>query len=173
MGNFAFIDNQNLYMATTKNASEPWKLDMQRLHEYLKKKYKCDVIYLFMGAYKQDQTWRYTEYQKIGYVLIHREHGETLKGKKKGNVDTDIVFQVMHDLVEERNLDKVVLVSGDGDYKRMVDYPIKKDRFEMILLLCKERASSLYKAISNKHYAYLDTKDMRTKLGKVKGGELR
>lgn len=162
--NIAYIDNQNLYMATTKNASVPWKLDMRRLHRYLADKYKCEVVYLFMGAYKASQTKRYTAYQRMGYVLVHREHSELLKGQKKGNVDTDIVFQAMHDIIEERELDKVVLVSGDGDYKRMVDYLIDRGRFAKILFPCKERASSLYKEISNMFYAYLDTPDMRTRL---------
>ena len=164
--NIAYIDNQNLYMGTTVNASVPWQLDMSRLYEYLTKKYRCGLIYLFMGAYKQSQVRRYTAYQRIGYVLIHREHSETLVGNKKGNVDTDIVFQVMHDIIEEPNLGKILIVSGDGDYKRMVDYLIDKGSFEKMLFPCKERASSLYKEISNKHYAYLDTPDMRRRLEK-------
>ena len=57
-----------------------------------------------------------------------------------------------------------VIVSGDRDYKRMVDYLIMLGRFRTILLPCKRYASSLYKSISRVHYAYLDTPDMRAKL---------
>ena len=66
--------------------------------------------------------------------------------------------------IAEKNDTGVVLVSGDGDYKRMVDYLIMLGRFRMILLPCKRYASSLYKSISRMRYAYLDTPDMRAKL---------
>lgn len=44
---------------------------------------------------------------------------------KRGNVGTDIVSLVMKKLVEKEAFDRVILVSGDGDYWRMVDYLIK------------------------------------------------
>jgi uncharacterized LabA/DUF88 family protein len=34
-----------------------------------------------------------------------------MKGKKKGNVDVDIVYDIMHRLLEEDDFDKIVLVS--------------------------------------------------------------
>ncbi len=43
-----------------------------------------------------------------------------------------------------------------GGYKRLVDYLIEKDRFERILLPTRERASSLYKIMSTKYYAYVE-----------------
>lgn len=162
--NAAFIDNQNLYMATTYG-KDPWRLDMKRLLVYLQQKYDCLFINLFMGAYEQRLQNFYLALQRMGYVLIYREHSQSLKGNKKGNVDTDIVFEVMSSLIDDLTLEKVVLVSGDGDYKRMVDYLIEKGRFEKILFPSKERASSLYKSISRQYYAYLDTPDMRAKLG--------
>ena len=164
--NIAYIDNQNLYMSTEKHEECPWTLDMKKLRELLLKKYRCEVAYLFMGAYKQDQAQRYAHFQRFGYVLMFREHSKYAQGAKKGNVDTDIVFQVMHDIIEEPDLEKVVLVSGDGDYKKMVDYLIEKDKFEKILHPSKNRASSLYKKVGNKYYAYLDTDDMRIRLGR-------
>ena len=40
------------------------------------------------------------------------------KSTKKGNVDTDIVFEIMKNLIDNKRFDKVVIVSGDGDYKK-------------------------------------------------------
>ena len=71
----------------------------------------------------------------------------------------------MKELLEKEAFGKVILVSGDGDYKRMVDYLVKIGRFEKILLPNKEYASSLYKQLSSNHYDYLDTPAMRTKFG--------
>lgn len=162
--NHAFIDSQNLHLATT-GASIPWKIDMQRFRVYLAEKYGVSQAYCFLGAYDENQIEMYKAFQKYGYILMFREHSRALRGRKKGNVDVDIVFEVMKELLEEEAFGKVLLVSGDGDYKRMVDYLIKIDRFEKILLPNKAHASSLYKKLSSRYYDYIDTPSMRAKLG--------
>lgn len=127
--NRAFIDCQNLYLATT-TADSPWKVDMQRFRVYLKEKYNVERAYCFLGAYDENLTTMYTMFQEFGYILIFREHSKALKGKKKGNVDVDIVFEIMRQILENEDFTKIILVSGDGDYKRLVDYLIKIERFE-------------------------------------------
>jgi hypothetical protein len=71
----------------------------------------------------------------------------------------------MRKLYEGEDFGKVVLVSGDGDYKRMVDFLIEIERFKVILLPCKEYASSLYNTLNPKFYDYIDRPDMRVKIG--------
>ncbi len=100
---------------------------------------------------------------KMHFVLFENKsvkfkaHNELMAGKKKGNVDTDIVFEVMKKLIESPDdFEKVLIVSGDGDYKRLLDYLIERERFERILLPTRERASSLYKIMSTKYYAYVE-----------------
>lgn len=62
----------------------------------------------------------------------------------------------MEKLIEEgEEFNKVLLVSGDGDFKILVDYLIKKDRFLKILLPNKKFASSLYKELGSEYYDYL------------------
>ncbi|MCK5539249.1 MAG: hypothetical protein KAI79_20670, partial [Bacteroidales bacterium] len=51
--------------------------------------------------------------------------------------------------------DKIVLVSGDGDYKMLVDFLIEEGRFKKILFPNKKFASSLYKKITRKYFDYL------------------
>lgn len=68
-----------------------------------------------------------------------------MMGIKKGNVDSDIVFEAMRRLLDEPSeFEKIILVSGDGDYKKLVDYLVKKNRFLKILFPNKKFASSLY-----------------------------
>ena len=55
-------------------------------------------------------------------------------------------------------------MSGDGDYKLLVDFLIEEKRFVKILFPDLDRASSLYKKLSNKYFASLDGKDVRTKI---------
>lgn len=164
MNNYAFIDAQNLHLATT-TAEEYWKIDLLKFRVYLKEKLRVTKAYYFFGVFDEKQKDMYEAIQEYGYILVFREHGIGLVGKKKGNVDTDIVFSIMRKLYEKEEFDRVVIVSGDGDYKRMIDFLIKEERFEKILLPCKKYASSLYKSLTAKYFQYLDGPDMRVKLG--------
>jgi hypothetical protein len=58
-------------------------------------------------------------------------------GKKKGNVDTDIVFLAMKKVYKKDNFDKIVLVSGDGDYLRLVDFLIEEKNLKNYCHLIK------------------------------------
>ena len=54
---------------------------------------------------------------------------------------------------------------GDGDYWRMVDYLIKKDKFEKLLVPNKRNLSSLYKLRTPDTYrSYLDEPATKKKL---------
>ena len=61
----------------------------------------------------------------------------------------------MKNLVDNKNFDKIVLISGDGDYKKVVDYLIKKNRFMKILFPNRDFASSLYKHFGAEFFDYL------------------
>jgi len=87
-------------------------------------------------------------------------------GKKKGNVDSDIIFNIMKRLYKKENFDKIVLVSGDGDYKILVDFLIEENRFEKILFPDRQYRSSLYKKLSNQYFVYLDDRDIKNKITK-------
>lgn len=144
MNNQAFIDGQNLAMGTM-NANPSWIVDLKRFRVFLTEKYKVDRAYYFVGAFSKKNCNLYDVLNKYGYTVIFREHVEILSSRKKGNVDTDIVFTVMKKLVEQEVFNKVILVSGDGDYWRMVDYLIKKDKFGKLLVPNNHALSSLYK----------------------------
>lgn len=93
--------------------------------------------------------------QKSGFILCFREHNSLLLGKKKGNVDVDIVFAMMKSLIDTPEMqEKIILLSSDGDYKRVVEYLIKKEKFEKLIFPTKN-PSSLYKKLGNKRVYYL------------------
>lgn len=164
-GNFAYIDNQNMYMSTTK-CTNPWNIDMRRFRVYLRDKYNVLNAYLFMGAFEAKRQPMYSAFQECGYIVYFREHGAELKGRKKGNVDVDIVFEMMRDSFYSAQMEKAILVSGDGDYYKVVDHLICNNKFEKLLLPSQENASSLYKTIPEAYKAYLDTESMRKKIGR-------
>ena len=136
-----------------------------RFRVFLLEKYKVNEAYYFIGAYNPKNQDLYDALQKYVYIVVFREHAESSLSHKKGNVDTDIVFAVMKKLVERKKFDKVVLVSGDGDYWRMVDNLIKKEKFQKRLEQNKHTLSSLYRLRTPDIYrSYLDDSAVKKKL---------
>ncbi len=170
MNNQAFIDGQNLKVSIL-NAIPSWVIDLRVFRVFLLEKYKVDKAYYFIGAYNPENEELYDALRGYGFIVVFREHTGRSLSHKKGNVDTDIVFSVMKKLVEREKFKKVVLVSGDGDYWRMVDYLIKKNKFEKLLVPNKETLSSLYrKKTPDTYRAYLDDPAMRKKLALKNAG---
>lgn len=171
MGNIAYIDGQNLYMGTTLR-EEPWEIDLLRLRIYLEKKYHVKKAYYYLGYVQDGSRYEelYDEIQSAGFVLVFREHNSAMLGKKKGNVDSDIILSIMKRVYKKEDFDKIVLVSGDGDYRGLVDFLIEENKFEKILFPDQKRASSLYKSITRMYFDDLSKDDIKTKIEKRKGG---
>jgi uncharacterized LabA/DUF88 family protein len=159
--NIAFIDGQNLHLGTR---AEGWTIDYQRLRKYLKDKYDVIDAYYFLGAKSPEYANLYSNLRASGYQLCFREHSPNARGAKKGNVDSDIIFEAMKRLVENTLSGKILIVSGDGDYKKLVDYFIQKDRFSKILFPNGKFASSLYKSLGNEYSDALGREAIRIKL---------
>lgn len=161
--NYAFIDGQNLHMGTTK--TEPsWKIDFKRFRIFLKDKYHIEIAYYFLGCVIEEKRDLYLKIQEAGFVLVFREHNAAMVGKKKGNVDADIVFSIMKKLYQKAEFDKIILISGDGDYKRMVDFLIEENKFKKILFPNKKFASSLYKKLGSEYFDFLDKEGIKGKI---------
>jgi uncharacterized LabA/DUF88 family protein len=169
MANIAYIDGQNLYRGTAKHAP-PWHINLARFRVYLQQKYNVEKAFYYLG-YVQDTERAeelYEEIQSAGFILVFRQHTSAMLGTKKGNVDSDIIFSIMKRLYKKENFEKVVLVSGDGDYKMLVDFLIEEGRFEKILFPNRQYASSLYKQIGAPYFAHLSDAGTRAKIEKEK-----
>ena len=160
--NQAFIDGQNLNLGTTQ-AHPNWYVDFKKFRIYLKDKYNVDQAYYFMGWINNDFSDIYDMIQEAGFILSFREHSPKMSSVKKGNVDTDIVFAIMRKLYKNE-IGKVVLVSGDGDYIRVVKFLISENRLEKVLMPNRKFASSLYKSLPTKHYDFLNNPDIKSKI---------
>ncbi|MBQ3294365.1 NYN domain-containing protein [Candidatus Saccharibacteria bacterium] len=161
MKNYAFVDGQNLYMNTKANN---WNVDLKKFCKYLREKYNVDKAYYFLGAIDDSQQELYENVQTAGFILVFREHSQSMLGKKKGNVDTDIVFSVMQKIADGDKFDKVVLVSGDGDYFKMVKYLVDRDRFCKLLTPNRHSTSSLYRVITPMFVSFLDDSGVKRKI---------
>ena len=151
MKNFAFIDGQNLNLWVRE---DDWFIDFEKFRIYLKEKYKVSNAYYFLGHMQEENNWLYTKLQEAGFIVVFKKQMVDMKSNKKWNIDSDLIFHIMKLLIDKPDkFDKIVLVSGDGDFKILVDYLIKKDRFEKILFPNTKYASSLYKDLTSHYYA--------------------
>lgn len=160
MENLAFIDGQNLYMGT-KSCCIPWKINLYKFKIYLERKYDIEKAYYFIGYIQEENHKLYEEIQNAGFILVFKEHNPAMLGKKKGNVDTDIVFEILKNFIENKKLEKMMIISGDGDYKKTVDYLISKDKFSRILFPNGRYASSLYNSLDNRYKLAIDRPTVR------------
>lgn len=158
--NIAFTDGQNLHLWT---CSEDWKVDFLKLRVYLRDKFQVDEAYIFLGFIDDEHQNMYRKIQRSWFILEFRDNNSHMKWSKKWNVDVDIVFQVMHRLLEEDDFDKIVLVTWDWDYIKLVRYLIEKERFKKILFPNK-KYSSLYKPFKDKFWMNLSQGRVRSML---------
>ena len=161
MHNQAFVDGQNLYMNTK---AHKWLVDLKKFRIYLRDQYHVDKAYYFLGAVDENNQDLYELIQEAGFILVFREHSQSMIGKKKGNVDTDIVFTIMSKIAENEVFDNIVLVSGDGDYFKMVKYLVGKDRFCKLLSPNRHSTSSLYRVFTPRYVDYLDNPGIKKKI---------
>ncbi len=165
--NIAYIDGQNLYLGTTQREPK-WVVDLARFRIYLEKKYLVTKAYYYLGYAQDGTTYEklYEEIQAAGFILVFWEHNSAMKGTKKGNVDADIIFSIMERMYKQEKFDKIVLVSGDGDYKKLVDFLIAEDKLKKVLFPKQRYASSLYNSIGEWYRADLSEPNTRKKIGK-------
>lgn len=160
--NEAFIDGQNLYYGTT-HSDPSWKVDVVKFREYLRKKFRVERAYYFLGCFNDNLQPLYSSLQEAGYILVFRKHLEKTLSSKKGNVDTDIVFYIMYKLYKRESIDKIFLISGDGDYYRTVRFLRDERKLGKVLLPVRGKASSLYRQIESRYRMYLDDPDVKKK----------
>lgn len=127
IGNYAFIDGQNLNMGIKKLG---WNLDFRKFHYYLQHKYNVKKAYFFLGMV-EDQADLYANLQSMGYKLILKPLVEHKEGTVKGNIDADLVLHVM---IEYPNYDQAVVVSGDGDFYGLYEYLEKNKKLARIVV---------------------------------------
>jgi len=165
MNNYCYIDGQNFHLGTA-SAETPWTVDLYKFRIYLREKYNVNKAFYYLGYVQDGEKIEhlYESIQNAGFILVFRQHNSAMIGNKKGNVDSDIIFSIMKRLYKDNDFDKIVLVSGDGDYKMLVDFLIEENKLEKILFPNKKFRSSLYKQIGAPYFAYLDEKDVKKKI---------
>jgi len=148
--NFAYIDGANLHKGVKELG---WKLNYQRFRTWLREKYGITRAYIFIGLVQKHKDL-YTNLQEAGFTLVFKETTYDNDGKVKGNCDTDLVLKVAIDYFE-KNFNKALLVSSDGDYACLVKFLNEKSVLRS-LVSPSNKCSFLLRKL-NIPLVYLDT----------------
>ncbi len=124
--NYAFIDGQNLHINTS---NQGWFVDYVKFMNYLKKKYKIEKAFIFLG-YIEKYIEFYEFLEKNNYIVIFKEISWTSQGKIKGNCDAEMIFTMC---LHFWAFDKALIVSGDGDFYSIAETLNHLGKFERIL----------------------------------------
>jgi len=127
MNNYAFIDSQNLNLSIRQQG---WKLDFKRFRIYLQQKHNVTKAFLFIGYISSNQRL-YDTLQSFGYILIFKPTMKISTGEVKGNVDSELVLNA---ITEISNYNKAIIVAGDGDYACLVEYLLKQNKLEKLII---------------------------------------
>lgn len=151
--NYAFIDSQNLNLAI-KNLG--WKLDFEKFRTYLKDRYKVKRAYLFIGYVPGNENF-YTRLEEMGYVLVFRPTLQHKDGATiKGNCDAELV---LHCMIQYRNFDKAVIVSGDGDFHCLIEYLEENEKLLRVGIPDKRKYSALLRKFRPSFFYICDLKE--------------
>jgi len=142
---YAFIDSQNLNLGVR---SQGWKLDFARFRVLLKDKFAVTKAYIFIGHVAGNESL-YAYLKASGYILIFKPTIERHKGKKiltKGNVDAELV---LHCMIQYKNYNKAIIVSGDGDFRCLIEYLVNKKKLLKIVVPNEHGFSFLLREFRN------------------------
>ncbi len=147
--NFAFIDSNNLNLGVKELG---WRLDFKKFRTYLKEKYGVIKAYLFIGYLPENQEL-YRSLQEFGYVLVFKPVLKNKNGEPKGNIDAELVLQVM---IDWNKYDKAIIVSSDGDFYCLVNYLYEKNKLKKTVSPNHKKCSSLLKKAAREKVDFLD-----------------
>ena len=148
--NFAYIDGANLHKGI---GDLGWELDYKKFRVWLKEKHNVANAYLFVGFLAKNKNI-YTYLQEAGSILIYKEITYDGTGKVKGNCDAALVLKVAVDFYE-KNFNKALIVSSDGDYAELVNF-LKEKKSLCAVVSPNNRCSYLLRK-QNTALIYLNT----------------
>ena len=119
-----FVDVANIHAAVSEYMSS--KLDYKKLMDHiLANKYKLFRAIAYAVKFSDDiDNWIHTV-GGFGYEVKSKEPTELPGGRRKANWDIDLCLDVV-EMIEL--IDMIVLVSGDGDFVRLVRWCQHKGR---------------------------------------------
>lgn len=156
-----YIDAANLILSAR---THDIGYDIRKLLRYFKDKYGADRCVYFTArihALAADYVLLESLGVEIVYKKLYREDG-----KSKGNCDVEIAHRVTYD-IDHNFVDRVVLVSGDGDFIPLVDFVEREKRMFELFSVSPRVTSLLFRKRKGLQIRYL--KDIAAHVTNGKG----
>ena len=147
---YAFIDANNLYLETSKNAG--WYVNYRKLRIWLRDKFNVSTAYMFIGKVAGNEKL-YSSLENNGFTLIFKQTIPDEEGKIKGNVDADLVLNAMIDFPK---YDKAIIIANDGDYYSLVKYLRENGKLLYVISPYGKNLSVLLKKEAGKQILLLE-----------------
>ncbi len=170
-----FIDGSNLY-ATARALG--FDIDYKRLQGLFAS--QCNMIRAFYyTALIEDQEYSpirplvdWLDYN--GYTMVTKPTKEftdaTGRRKIKGNMDIELAIDVLE---MADHLDHIVLFSGDGDFRRLVEAVQRKGVRVTVVSTVRSQPSMVADELRRQADTFLDIYDLQPKIERQGGGENR
>lgn len=139
VGNYAFIDSQNLNLGVQKNG---WKMDWRKFRQWLADEYNVTHAYMFIGYMAENESL-YELMHDHGYLVVLKptleikpekiegaDPKDEQKSIVKGNIDADLV---LHAMKEFDKYHQAVIVSGDGDFFGLIEFLAERKKLAKVL----------------------------------------
>lgn len=112
-----FVDVQNIYYTTRDTFARP--LNYRKLWQQLTLDHDLVIANAYAIAPNNDQQHKFQKALKyIGFEVKLKPYIQRSDGSAKGDWDVGITIDVMD---KARDVDKVILLSGDGDFDLLVE----------------------------------------------------
>ena len=110
-------------------------MDWNKFRHFLQKEFAVTQAYMFIG-YMEGYQQMYEQLSGYGYTVIFKptvafETKDQQVTVTKGNVDVELVLQVMKDYEQ---YDQAVVVSADGDFYSLIKYLLQQGKLRTLIV---------------------------------------
>jgi len=163
-----FIDGANLYAAAR---SLGFDIDYKRLLEVFSS--QCNLVRaLYYTALIEDQEYSpirplvdWLDYN--GYTMVTKPTKEftdaTGRRKVKGNMDIELAIDVME---MADHLDHIVLFSGDGDFRRLVEAVQRRGRRVTVVSTLRSQPPMIADELRRQADAFIDLAELQSQIAR-------
>ena len=166
-----FIDGSNLYAAAKSLGLE---IDFKKLYFYFQSKGRLLRAYYYTAVMEDHDNspmrplLDWLEYNGYSIVSKRAKEFEDADGKFKikGNMDielaTDLILMAEH-------LDHIILFSGDGDFRRLVEAAQYKGTYVTVVSTIKSQPPMIADELRRQSDHFIDLKDIQAEIQRVPG----
>lgn len=144
MKTYIYIDSANIGFGCKNIGLD---LNYEKFFLFLKSKFKTNNIKYFAG-YIENRKNVYDKLSEYGFLLQFKEV-TSHKGILKGNVDAEIVLDVVLDILENK-CERIVLCSGDGDFACLIKFALERNVEVWVIAPQASKCSYLIRKCANK-----------------------